>query len=90
MHYVYFIRMRGTDYVKIGNTKNVVKRVADLQVSNPYKLVIETIKEYLTYQEALAAERAYHETFQQYHVRGEWFELPESLLLADHPFKFVR
>ena len=39
--YVYVIRQTGSDFVKIGCSENVDMRVSQLQIANPYTLVIE-------------------------------------------------
>ena len=64
--HLYFIRCG--DYVKIGRTTNVHKRLGQLKAMNPYKLtLIRSIEG------AGPREHEVHEKFKQYHHIGEWF-----------------
>lgn len=70
--FVYFLR--GGDHVKIGHSRDVEKRRAELQTGNPYQL------------ELLAQvpgspvdERALHKRFAAERVAGEWFRITPEL-----------
>ncbi len=69
---VYFIRCN--DYVKIGTTKGgLVRRIADLQVGNPYELQLEWF--------VLGdhnKEREIHRKLLKYWTRGEWHKIPKD------------
>jgi hypothetical protein len=71
--YVYIIQ--SGVYYKIGKTKNVAKRLYNLQASFPQTLqLIHTLKA----QEAVASEAALHHYFRDKRTEGEWFLLSES------------
>ncbi len=73
---VYFVRMQGTSLVKIGYSTDVLYRLAQLQTGNGmclellYKFKTESFRQH---------ESALHLHFKNVHVRGEWFELDESI-----------
>ena len=63
--------------IKIGNSKNVKKRVLQLQVANSKELVL------LGYVQGDEEKEKYlHKVFNQYRIRanGEWFEPAQELL----------
>jgi hypothetical protein len=66
---VYFIRSAG--YVKIGATKNVVRRMAELLVPDPELLATEP--------GYFARETELHRHFKNLRFRGEWFHLKDEL-----------
>ena len=61
---VYFIRCG--DYVKIGTSKNIQRRLKDLETGNPYPLE-------LIYVEDSLMEEEWHVLFKHRHHRGEWY-----------------
>ena len=73
MNEVYVINAVGTDFYKIGMSRDAENRLKDLQVGSPYDLrviaKIETDK-------AVVVERKIHSTLHNMRVRGEWFEIP--------------
>ena len=75
---VYILRMRGSDYYKIGYTgRDVLQRVSDLQTGCPEPLdVIATLEG----DEALEYEM--HRRFWQYKTQGgdEWFCIPSEIM----------
>ena len=66
---LYFIRCG--NFIKIGVTNNVPRRLRDLQSSNPYplELVYEGKGEG-------CEEESWHTVFQHRHHQGEWFNFP--------------
>lgn len=68
---VYVIEAVGTSWVKIGWTRDTAtsERLRALQVASPLelRLVVSIVG-------GEARERAMHEQFAEYRVRGEWFE----------------
>jgi hypothetical protein len=75
---IYFIRMAGSNYVKIGYTGNGIdSRMADLQTACPRRL--ELIHQV---EGDEIAERAYHRCYFQYLTDGgsEWFDLPTEII----------
>ena len=70
---VYFIQETGTCMVKIGytrNTRGIKRRIEQLQTSNPRELSLLCIGS-----DFVGAEGWWHATMQDYHIRGEWYEL---------------
>ena len=68
--YIYFIS-DGT-YVKIGVATDIEKRLRALQIGNSNKLnVIKKIYSDNVYD----VEKALHETFKKYRIRGEWYNI---------------
>ena len=70
--YVYFVRCQ--HYVKVGYAKDVERRIAELQIGNPYKLEVVA-----TVQGTPSLERAFHKALRRKYVRGEWFELDSEV-----------
>jgi hypothetical protein len=68
--HLYFIRCG--DYIKIGSTDNVERRIKDLANANPYP--VEIIKVMLN-QGYL--ESKYHEQYRDKRIHGEWFNMKE-------------
>lgn len=76
LHYsVYAIRMKDTDYVKIGRTTNIANRLDDLNVGNPYEL--EVLFEEPSYNLGKIEQRV-HKFLYKYKVKGEWFLLKDT------------
>lgn len=65
--------VRCNEYVKIGVSENVSRRMIDLQSSNPYEL--ELI--YEGKGEGIL-EEAWHTKYANSHHRGEWFYIPDT------------
>ena len=67
--FVYFIRLKGTGYVKIGKSKNPKRRLESLRTSNPLECeLVGALPEV-----GNNTEFAFHSRFADYHFRGEWF-----------------
>jgi hypothetical protein len=62
-------------FLKIGYTKNIHKRLSQLQTSNPVKLEVLHLIEGNT-----DLEKELHQSFGHLVVSGEWFEFHESIL----------
>jgi Meiotically up-regulated gene 113 len=62
------------DYVKIGWSRNVKRRLFDLQKHAPEKLVL-----YRLFAAAEATESKLHRKFKRLRLHGEWFALTHSL-----------
>lgn len=62
-------------FVKIGFTKNINKRLSQLQVSSPVKLeLLHLIEGNVTLEKEL------HQKFKDFRVSGEWFNYDSSIL----------
>jgi hypothetical protein len=79
--YVYFIRVIGTNMVKIGYTTNPVKcRLSQLQVGNPRALeVLETVQT----PDYKDIEGELHQKLASRRIRGEWFNLEQDVDCCD-------
>lgn len=71
-------------YKKIGKAANPEGRMNGLQTGSPYELERWLVVKYLepsslVYRDSL--EQMVHDAIEDYHVRGEWFEIPDSQLL---------
>lgn len=72
--FVYFIRS-GDGPIKIGYSKNVQRRLKDLQTISPYPLSILA-----TYPGCPSDERRFHRLFAEHRLEGEWFAPHEDIL----------
>lgn len=80
MGYVYILNIYGTDYYKIGITRNpnVQCRISQIQTGNPFEVIPVDVRRLANYREA---ETYLHTVFSNYKVRGEWFYIGEAELL---------
>lgn len=72
---IYFLKVAGTEYVKIGRTKNMFHRFRGLQSASPFTL--EIIREI---DGGAHIETALHKAFASYRIRGEWFTFCDEML----------
>lgn len=63
---IYFIKH--TDFVKIGYTSDICRRLSQLQISCPVKLQVIGIVE-----GTIEDESNYHAQFDKFHSHGEWY-----------------
>lgn len=77
---VYFIS--DNQYIKIGYTNNVNKRLAELQVGNGRKLSILFAIPVISNLAAQHTERILHNVYQDYIVSGEWYDILHKLILS--------
>ena len=78
--YVYAIRNKHTGRIKLGISENPERRLKELQIGNDCEL------ELLAYREAanrFKDEKAIHDKHQHLRVRGEWFDVPVPVAVAD-------
>ena len=74
--YVYFLRMKGTLFVKIGFASDVLTRLRHLQIGNAVQLELEFKFKTKRFREL---ESRLHRISQNCHVQGEWFSFaPET------------
>lgn len=71
---VYFIQSGKKGAIKIGHTRNIEKRIAELQIGNPYELFLLCTIEVDGLAKTRKLERYLHRRFSQQHIRGEWFQ----------------
>jgi DNA-binding XRE family transcriptional regulator len=62
-------------FVKIGFTKNINKRLAQLQTSSPVKLEVLHLIE-----GNVSLEKELHQKFKEFRTSGEWFNYDSSIL----------
>lgn len=76
MSKIYLINQWGTDYYKIGTTKNKpIKRRKQLQTGNPEELTI--VKEFES-KHPFKLEKLLHIKYSTNNCLGEWFELTDA------------
>ncbi|MFB9143543.1 GIY-YIG nuclease family protein [Vibrio artabrorum] len=68
---LYVIRQSGTNYCKIGISKDPKKRLRDMQTSSPTKLKLSLVFE--TKKNAIKLEKSLHKAFHKQRANGEWF-----------------
>ena len=74
---VYFIQEEHKfDRFKIGFTRNLAQRLADLQIGNPDVLVVYKTIENVT----VKTEHRLHRYFAKYHIRGEWYSVTPDMI----------
>lgn len=82
---VYFLRQRGTNFVKIGWAKDPADRLKTLQTGSPSDFELMATREGGAKEEAVL-----HRRFAGSNVRGEWFRmtgpLAVEIALCDHTF----
>lgn len=79
MGYVYVICDSYANTYKIGVTKNKVdKRMKELKTGNSSDLFVLTYFESEHYKEV---EKLFHRKYSYLRVSGEWFELPDEIIL---------
>lgn len=61
-------------FVKIGHSKNPIKRIKSIQTGCPFPLKIINIE-----RGGLTEEREYHKKFAEYNTNGEWFKIRGEL-----------
>jgi len=71
---VYLITDEWLSYFKIGVAENPHRRLRELQIGNPKKLIIQLLVWFPTRDMARAVERAMHERFAEFNTSGEWFD----------------
>jgi hypothetical protein len=75
--YVYIVYGQGTNYIKIGKTTNVVKRLRELQHGVPFPLQLISVQ--LVHDMDVEEQRLLKK-YHAYHTRGEWCVVPNDVL----------
>lgn len=73
--FIYLVHIKGSNFYKIGYTKNVIKRLATLQTANALELVI--VERFFSLN-ARYLEKEIHKYYESQKVRGEWFQFSEE------------
>ena len=70
---VYFIKIKDTNYYKIGVSQNIKRRIRDIRSFIPFEIeLINIVKTNIAYD----VEYELMKSFKQYQMKGEWFDLP--------------
>ena len=72
---VYIVAIQESNLYKIGVTKDLKKRLSQLQTSNPYEFYL--INFFIT-NRSKELEKLLHEKFKKYNYKREWFKLEEK------------
>lgn len=70
---IYAIGAVGTEFIKIGWTKQIGKRLKELDTGCPHELEILATADWPS-----GAETALHRYLQEHNVKGEWFQFSEK------------
>lgn len=79
--YVYFVS--DGEFIKIGIAQNPISRLSELQTGNAKELKILFVIRYFDFVDARHIEKALHDKYCHYMVRGEWFNIKHLLLMSD-------
>lgn len=84
---VYFLKNQKTDLIKIGFSKDIKRRVKNIQSSiehNGYRTQMKLIAVHLTFEShGRLAENSFHSQYSQYREVGEWFRIDEAQLVNE-------
>lgn len=69
----YLYAIGSDNYIKIGTTKNIKRRLAEIQTYVPFKVELMTIVHGSLYMEGQL-----HILLKPFQLHGEWFRLPEQ------------
>lgn len=72
---IYYIGSEEHPYIKIGYTKDLVRRLTKMQSDSPFTLVV-----YKTIEGDSLLEEKIHKRFHHLHKRGEWYKKTEEIL----------
>ena len=74
---VYFVRMQ--DFIKIGVSWSVPRRLAALSTGMPFDIIGLGFIHCENWKQALELEASLHQAFDAHRVRGEWFRLCDEI-----------
>ncbi|WAH36973.1 GIY-YIG nuclease family protein [Alicyclobacillus dauci] len=82
---IYFIQQAETGYIKIGYTKNIERRLKQLQADSPSELVVLA-----TFDATQSHELRIHKNFGHCRVNGEWYnDCPEIRALMKSEYALL-
>jgi hypothetical protein len=73
--YLYLFQQEGADLYKIGATRNIRQRLATINTTMPYKIVL--VESYPLTDYIRKVELCVQEQLKDYRLNGEWFKLPD-------------
>lgn len=83
--YIYFIKDEIDDIVKIGKTNDIDKRMSRLSTSNiNLKLLC-----FFQVDDYTKAENFFHNYFSSFHIKKEWFNIPDDFDLSEKKLKDI-
>jgi predicted small secreted protein len=77
MKYIYLIKESENNYYKVGVSSNITQRIKQLQTG--FAGTIELIEKYPS-EYSHKIEKSLHRKYNQYNIKGEWFNLPDSVI----------
>lgn len=84
--FVYFIQCKATKAIKIGHTRDVAKRLHNLQLGSAPLLGLVAMR---WVSSPVEEESRLHERYSALRLRGEWFRLSPDLLAEIESARFV-
>lgn len=77
--YVYFIRIVGTNLLKIGESYDPKKRLKELQGKNGTKMPLMVIENSFICKNPKEKEKYLHDFFKDHKINGEWFNVVQKI-----------
>jgi len=72
---IYIVQCK--EFVKIGLTNNVEKRISEMMTGNPFPVkLLKSVHSLNPYED----ERRLHARLYRYHHQGEWYKIPKRML----------
>ena len=68
--------MQCKEYIKIGVSQRPEQRIKDLQIGNPFKIIL-LLK--IIYDDCYGIEKKLHNYFDKNNVSGEWFSIDKDI-----------
>ena len=72
--YIYFIRLTGTDYYKLGVSQNVKRRLQDINAATPFDLEILSLH---YFNDVYDVEAEYKTKLSEFVQKGEWLRITD-------------
>ena len=72
---VYLLRLKGTNYFKVGISMNVSNRITNLRGASPLPIELIAVQDQ---HRAPVVERAIHKALAAHHAQGEWFHCDQE------------
>lgn len=72
--YIYFIRLAGTDYYKLGVSQNVKRRLQDINAATPFDLEILSLH---YFNDVYDVEAEYKIKLSEFVQKGEWLRITD-------------
>jgi hypothetical protein len=76
---LYFFRLIGTDFYKVGISSQLRRRLLGISSANPHKIHLLKILEFNSIEDAEEFESIVLESLKAYSVKGEWLKFDETI-----------